>query len=308
MYGRMTAGGDDGDVGAKAGPNSRALQKREEIAMKTTEHGIESSKDVENVYHMRLMALLQELVREKGYKGAARVLEIDPQTVTEAAKSGQLTRRVRQALERALQEGVGSAAERQRRRNEEIEGRVEALEKGFDELGKDLRRRMASVEGEVGSLRRDGPQGTGAGQAGAGPSPDGTGAEDAGAARAGRKPPTKPSMRREYPDLVTREPDEEDEEIFGDAWPLVVEWRGLKDAHPNEGDGLAWLTAQERLLEVELALLEEHGMTLPPEKQPLRGLDRSGQVNWRRTALSDTRRERKKAELLNRASFGLWRK
>ena len=38
--------------------------------MKTTEHGIESSKDVENVYHMRLMALLQELVRDKGYKGA----------------------------------------------------------------------------------------------------------------------------------------------------------------------------------------------------------------------------------------------
>ena len=45
--------------------------------MKTTEHGIEESKDVENIHHMRLMALLQELVREKGYKGAARVLEID---------------------------------------------------------------------------------------------------------------------------------------------------------------------------------------------------------------------------------------
>ena len=105
--------------------------------MKTTEHGIESSKDVENIYHMRLMALLQELVREKGYKGAARVLEIDPQTVTEAAKSGQLTRRVRQALERALQEGVGSAAERQRRRNTELEGRIETLEKGHEELGKE---------------------------------------------------------------------------------------------------------------------------------------------------------------------------
>ena len=86
--------------------------------MKTTEHGIEDSKDVENIYHMRLMTLLQELVREKGYKGAARVLEIDQATVTESAKTGQLTRRVRQTLERALQEGVGSAAERQRQRNE----------------------------------------------------------------------------------------------------------------------------------------------------------------------------------------------
>ena len=274
--------------------------------MKTTEHGIESSKDVENVYHMRLMALLQELVREKGYKGAARVLEIDPQTVTEAAKSGQLTRRVRQALERALQEGVGSAAERQRRRNEEIEGRVETLEQGHDELGKEVRRRLSSIEGEVASLKRDESQGTGAGHTGAGPSPDASGDAEAGEARRGRKPPTKPSMRREYPDLVTRERVDDDEEIFGEAWGLVVEWRELKDAHPNEGGGLAWLTAQERLLEVELALLEEHGMTLPPEKQPLRGLDRSGQTSWRRTALSDTRRERKKAELLNKVSFGLW--
>ena len=278
--------------------------------MKTTEHGIESSKDVENVYHMRLMALLQELVRDKGYKGAARVLEIDPQTVTDSAKTGQLTRRVRQALERALQEGVGSAAERQRRRNEELEGRLQAVEEGHEELGKEVRRRLSGIEGEVAALRRDGPQGTGAGQAGAGPSQDGSGEAEAGATRADRKPPTKPSMRREYPDLATREPADDDEEIFGDAWPLIAEWRELKDSHPNEGRGFDWLTTQESLLVVELALLEEHGMTLPPEKQPLRGLDRSGQVSWRRTALFDTRRALRKWELLRKVgrfvSFGQW--
>ena len=276
--------------------------------MRTTEHGIEDSKDVENIHHMRLMALLQELVREKGYKGAARVLEIDPQTVTDSAKTGRLSRRVRDSLERALQEGVGSAAERQRRRNEEVEGRVEALEKGHDELGKELRRRMAAVEGQVAALRRDGPQGTGAGHAGAGPSQPGSGEAQASATGQGRKPPTKPSMRREYPDLATREPADDDEEIFGDAFPLIVEWRGLKDSHPNEGRGLSWLAAQERLLAVELALLEERGMTLPPEKQPLRGLDRSGQTSWRRTALYDTRRARAKAEFLRKVTFGLWGK
>ena len=119
-------------------------------------------------------------------------------------------------------------------------------------------------------------------------------------------------MRREYPDLATREPADDDGEIFGEAWPLIVEWRGLKDTHPNEGKGLEWLVAQERLLELELALLEEHGMTLPPEKQPLRGLDRSGQVSWRRTALYDTRRARAQAELLRKVrrvvTLGLWRK
>ena len=287
--------------------------------MKTTEHGIEDSKDVENIYHMRLMTLLQELVREKGYKGAARVLEIDQATVTESAKTGQLTRRVRQALERALQEGVGSAAERQRQRNEELEEQVGKLEgevKGVagevEALGKEARRRLSAIEGEVAALRRADPQGTGAGHAGAGPQPAGAGEAQAGASGQGRKPPSKPSMRREHPDLATREPAPDDEEIFGEAWPLIVEWRELKDAHPNDGKGLAWLAARERLLVVELALLEEHGMTLPPEKQPLRGLDRSGQVNWRRTALYDTRRALKQQELRRWArrvlTLGLWRR
>ena len=276
--------------------------------MKSTEHGIEESKAVENMYHMRLMALLQELVRKRGAKGAARVLEIDPKTVAESIRTGQLSRRTRDALERALQEGVGSAAERQRERNEKLEARVEALEKGQDELGKELRRRIASVEGQVASLRRDDGQGSGAGQAGAAPSHADTGGTEPDASRQDRQPPTKPSMRREYPDLATLEPAEDDEEVFGAAWPLIIEWRELLDAHPERGEGVAWLTTQVRVLEVELALLEEHGMTLPPETQPLRDFDRSGQITWRRTALSDTRRELKRAELLNRVSLGRWRK
>ena len=154
----------------------------------------------------------------------------------------------------------------------------------------------------------DDGQGSGAGHAGAAPSPQGAGEAEAGAPDRDGKPPTKPSMRREYPDLATLEPAPDDEEIFGGAWPLIVEWRELLDAHPERGQGVEWLTTQERVLEVELALLEDHGMTLPPEKQPLRDFDRSGQITWRRTALSDTRRERKKAELMRKVTFGLWRK
>ena len=281
--------------------------------MKTTEHGIEDSKDIENMHHMRLMTLLQELVRDKGYKGAARVLELDQRTVAESAKTGQLSRRVRQALERALQEGVGSAAARQRERNDKLEERVEALEKGHeahekghDSLGKEVRSRVAAVEGRVEALRRDGAQGTGAGHAGAGPSSERSGQSESGESGRGGKPPSRLTVRREYPDLVTLEPAPDDEEVFGDAWALIVEWRGLKDAHPNDGRGLAWLAEEERLRVVELMLLEDHGMTLPPEKRPLRGFDRDGQINWRRTALFDTRRARRKAELLGCLTFGLW--
>ena len=274
--------------------------------MKTNEHGIEGSRDVENVYHMRLMTLLQELVREKGYKGAARVLEIDHRTVAVCSKTGQMSRRARQALERALQEGVGSAAVRQRERNDGLEERVQSLEKGQRVVRQGGAQASSAVEGGIAALRRDKAQGTGAGHAGAGPSPRGADESEARASAQHRKPPSRPRVRREYPDLVTLEPAPDDEEIFGEAWPLIVEWREMKDAHPNEGRGLAWLADEERMLVVELALLEDHGMTLPPEKQPLRGFDRDGQTSWRRTALYDTRRARRKRELLRRLTLGLW--
>ena len=109
---------------------------------------------------------------------------------------------------------------------------------------------------------------------------------------------------------MTLEPADDDAEVFGEAWPLIVEWRGLKESHPNQGKVLDWLTTEERFLSVELALLQEHGLTLPPETYPLRGLERSSQVNWRRTALFDTRRALRKAELLRKVrrvlTFGLW--
>ena len=124
--------------------------------MRTSEHGIVNSRDVENFYHMRLMALLQELVRKKGYKGAAQVLEIDPKTVTSSVKSGQLTHRVREALERALQEGVGTAAERQRRRNEKLEVQLKELKEdlrgGLKGLSK-LEGQLDKLEGQVRELR-----------------------------------------------------------------------------------------------------------------------------------------------------------
>ena len=56
-------------------------------------------------------------------------------------------------------------------------------------------------------------------------------------------------------------------------------------------------------MSVELALLEEHGLTLPPQTYPLRGLDRGEQVNWRRKALEEARRARKRRE---RVLWLLW--
>ena len=113
---------------------------------------------------------------------------------------------------------------------------------------------------------------------------------------------------RKFPDLLTLEHVEGDEEVFGEAWPLIVRWRKLMASHPNDGRGLAWLRDEERLRAMELALLEEHGLTLPPETYPLRDFARNGQITWRRTALFDTRRAIRKRVILRRIfTLGLWR-
>jgi len=106
-----------------------------------------------------------------------------------------------------------------------------------------------------------------------------------------------PVAKRRFPDLVTVEPDDDDGELFGDAWELVREWREPWDGDPALGRVLAWVSVRQRILELEVALLEEHGLTLPPETEPLRSLDRGAQLNWRLKTLHDFRRRRARLEL-----------
>ncbi|MDE2842682.1 MAG: hypothetical protein OXN21_04785 [Chloroflexota bacterium] len=74
--------------------------------------------------------------------------------------------------------------------------------------------------------------------------------------------------------------------------------RELGVNHRITSAGLEWLRDEERLMLVELAFLEEHGLTLPPQTYPLWGLDRSGQTNWRRKTLEDARPARQRRERL----------
>ena len=274
----------------------------------------EKSTSVENVYNMRLTALLRELVRDGGFKGAAKALDLDQRTVAAAFRRGVLSRRVRTALERGLQEGEGSAAAGQRERNDELEGRLTDVEGKVEAQGKDVSKGFAAVRGDVKAVKNELAQGLRqVGQRltkleGGGDVQD----ERETANAAGGRTQRRAAPWREYPDLVTREPADDDEAVFGAAWPLIAEWRELKDAHPNRGKGLEWLRDEERLLVMELSLLEEHGMTLPPEKQPLRDFARDGQINWRQAALYDTRRALARRELLLRVTrvvtLGLWRR
>ena len=270
---------------------------------------VEKGRSVRDMHHLRLMSLLQELERDNGRKKAAEVLGVDRRTLDASLDEGVLSRRIRGALEKALQSGVGSAAAEQRDRNDRLADRLEDLEGGFEELGKEIRENNRASEDRDRTIREEMAQGfrqrereqaerRTAGGAG----------DEAQANGAGPQPRRRATLRREFPDLVTLEPAEDDEEVFGEVWPLIVEWRELKAVHPDAGKSLPWLLTEERFLALELTLLEGHGLTLPPATFPLRGFDRNGQVNWRKTALSDTRRALRKRELLHTLTFGvLWK-
>ena len=271
---------------------------------------VEKGRSVRDMHHLRLMSLLQELERDNGRKKAAEMLGVDRRTLDASLDEGVLSRRIRGALEKALQSGVGSAAAEQRGRNDQLADRLEDLEGGFEELGKEIRENNRASEDRDRAIREEVAQGfrkvekTLAGlETGRGGQEDGAKANGAGP-----QPRKRSSLRREYPDLVTLEPAEDDEDVFGDVWPLIVDWRELKAVHPDAGKSLSWLRTEERFLALELTLLEGHGLTLPPATFPLRGFDRNGQVNWRKTALSDTRRALRKRDLLNSLTFGvLWK-
>ncbi len=282
--------------------------------------GIERSKSIEDLHHLRLMALLDELVRDKGARKAAADLDVDHRTLAASLESGRLTRRMRVALDRALLAGGGSPAREQQARNDELAERLEQVEV----VGQDAGKGLAAVGDEVKALRNEYTRDLqrvesrlakvegGGGDAGEEEGESGDGGTPNRESSGGTQPKRKTKLRREFPELATLEPAEDDQDVFGDAWALVQEWRELKETHPNRGRGLEWLLEKERLLEVELALLEEHGLTLPPETYPLRGLDRGAQVNWRHKALVDTQRARKKREILlwlrRVLSLGMWRK
>ncbi len=83
-----------------------------------------------------------------------------------------------------------------------------------------MEERLGALEGAVKALGQDdfvGAKTTGAGHVGAGSSEQGAdGGEDGASGR--NAGPQRPLTRREYLDLVTLEPADEDEEVFGDAW------------------------------------------------------------------------------------------
>ena len=267
------------------------------------------SVDAERLRRLRLSEFLRDLVRQEGKMEAAELLGVNHKTLTRAEESGEITGRMGDALELLLRRADDAEVARLREAVGALEERVAALEGTMETPP------AADVEGGGESSQVEGgDEDAIQAQTQGGKHEEGAGRSETRAAPpvAGVRSKKRATLRRLDPEVVTEEPDDDDDEVYGDAWPLVKEWRRRRAGHPHQGKNLSWLTTEERLLVLELAMLEEHGLTLPPETQALRGFGRKGQINHRWKALADTRVALRKRKLLRWVrtvlTLWLWRK
>lgn len=274
-----------------------------------TKPAARESSVVEDVHNLRLMTLLRRLVRTRTLKGAARKLGLDPRTVATCLREGMLSRRVEWALEASLKDELESETARHGERMDALEGRLSGLEdkldsalEGIEKAGqrevdalrsdcdgwlRALEKRLARIEARVGP-----------GKTVMDPAP-----------KAEERAPSPPW--RLHPDVVTPEAEPGDEDVYGEAAPLVAKWRNAVASVREGEEGVAGLDARARLLEMEIELIQRYRFTLPPSTYPWHDSERRDMVRVKTRALELLRAQRKRAVLCGRVrralTLGRWR-
>ena len=251
----------------------------------------------------QLMEQLKELARQRGRVKAAQMLGVNFRTLAASLESGKLSRRMREALQKM---------------SETDEGLVYAAGDADDDSG-ELAQRVKDLEREVGDLRQaveDQKEGT---------KEMAHRVEKLEAAQHDVKrtnfveglaigpktdEPSSSELRQTRPYVLTLEPQDEEAQALGSASALVKEWRMLRTNENAAKDRVAQAKAEERRWELEIALIEEFGLTLPPETKPLNASDRETHLSWRRETLRRARGARIRAEWFVLArrilTLGLW--
>ncbi len=273
--------------------------------MAESEQYPEATRSVENLRELRLLALLGDLMGEQGKTRAAETLGVSPRTLTRFEESRRLTPTLAGALERHLLEGGGSAAATQRHR-------LGMLEDGQKELKKALSDGLAEVRKQGETAREEQARALGELEQRVA-ALEAPGETHPSAASAGNPAPAGQSVaqrpRRVYNDLVTDDAEPGEELVYGDAaTAVIVQWRQARDAFAAAKDALDVLNARQRRVELEIALIEQHELTLPPATRPWDWGDRRQEVRRRNELLDQTIVDRKMLKLRRFLTLGLWRK
>ena len=97
---------------------------------------------------------------------------------------------------------------------------------------------------------------------------------------------------------------------FSPAAELVAEWQRFRFGVAETRGRVEPAMAKERRWELEIAMISEFGLTLPPETEPLEESRRDDQLQRRQSALAKAHRERVRAERLRVVrrvlTLGMW--
>ena len=250
-----------------------------------------------------LLDLLDGLVSSRGRVAAAQALGVNYRTMMNCYDSRRVSDRMRRALEEFRDYASGD--------DDEVvtDGEVEALVKRAAELeveNRELRelveaqaKQLEVLERQAASLEE---QESSVGDAER---------VDAGGEE-GWQQPRQRETRLADARVVGMEKLPGEEDAFGPAAPLVEEWRVLRSRDVPAGSRVDRAKAAVRRWELEVAMLRDFNLTLPPETEPLDDSRRVDHIRWRLEALVETRRELARAVrvgwLRRVLTLGLWRR
>ena len=230
----------------------------------------------------QLLALLRDLVDREGSVKAAEGLGVSYRTVMRALETHTLTGRMEDALKRLQLEAGSAVAERL----DVIERRQERLETGLTVLAREVEQRLADLSGASGEVLAALPARDSQEQGG----------EPVGAGREAMNP-RKPDGARigpPEPDVVTREPQEGEALLFGEAAPLIAEWREARQGRWEAERYIDWLDTERRICRLEITLIREHWLTLPPSTDPWDPFVRAAELELRQRELRSLRADRRR--------------
>ncbi|MCY3569014.1 MAG: hypothetical protein OXH38_10330 [Chloroflexi bacterium] len=257
----------------------------------------------------RMWGLLQDLLEAHGREGTAALLGVSERTLRRAESNRHVTPQLQKELERYVEGSLGDGPASQSQARElalelaSLKTRVDGLERGTREAVNGLRKEVTELAAENERLRKRVDELEQHSEGGVGRKPAGADGDNPGPSAT-----TPFALDRRFPELVTADAADGEEAVYGAATALAGEWRAQRRAYLDAADDWTRLTAELRMTELEVELIDVHELTLPPSDVPWDGIRRHSELRRRQRTLERLRRERRRARvkrwLLRLATLG----